>query len=81
MKQLWMRILNEPAFVGSLIIAIFDGLWVFDVITLTDTQFGWINGTVVLLFGAAVRQSAYGPQTGRELEAQVDSLKGELLDY
>lgn len=83
MNALWQRIRNEPVFLGSLIIILFDGLWVFDVIVLTPDQFGWINMAVAAVFGASVRQLTYGPRTGAELvsaAAERDVLAEELLD-
>lgn len=83
MTSIWQRIRNEPVFLGSLIIIVFDGLWVFDVISLTPDQFGWINMAVAAVFGAGVRQMTYGPKTGAALAqaaAERDVLAEELLD-
>lgn len=83
MIRIWQRIRNEPVFLGSLIIVLFDGLWVFDVIALTPDQFGFINMAVAAVFGAGIRQMTYGPQTGAQLAvaaAERDELAEELLD-
>lgn len=83
MTQLWRRLRNEPVFVGSLVIVLFDGLWVFDVISLTPDQFGFINMATAAVFGAGIRQMTYGPKTGAALEvaaAERDVLAEELLD-
>lgn len=87
MIRIWQRIRNEPVFVGSLIIVLFDGLWVFDVIALTPDQFGFINMAVAAVFGAGIRQMTYGPSTGNTLQnnlasatAELDTLREELLD-
>ena len=71
MRTLIDRIRNEPAFVGSLIIIAFDGLVVFDVIALTVEQFGWLNGAMVLVFGAGVRHSVYSKKTYQALEGEL----------
>ena len=73
MTQVWNRIKNEPVFVGALVIAGFNGLEVFNVITLDVDQLGFINLVVTLLFGAGARQMVYSARTFKNLE-------GELLD-
>ncbi len=73
MLQVWERIKNEPAVVAGLILATFDGLVVFDVLTMTLEQFGWINMVLSLVFGVSIRQTVYSPQSFSKLE-------GELLD-
>lgn len=70
MRAIIDRIKNETAFVGSLILVAVEGLWQFEVITLTDDQFGWIIMALTVVFGATVRQSVYSKSTVRNLEAE-----------
>jgi hypothetical protein len=80
MNQILERLKNEPAFVGTVILTVVNGLWVFDVIELTDIEFGWLNGALILLFGAGVRKVAYGPKTGDALVAENELLREEFAD-
>lgn len=73
MIALWNRIKNETAFAGTIVLLIIQGLWVFDVIALSDDEFGYLIMALTAVFGAGVRQSVYSKSTYRALE-------GELLD-
>lgn len=73
MRRILDRINNEPAIVGSLIIAALDCLVAFDVLVITIDQFATINAFLALLVGGTVRQSVYSKRS-------YTTLEGELLD-
>lgn len=72
MRAILDRLSNEPALVGSLIIAVLDCLVAFDVLVLTIDQFATINAVLALLVGGTVRQSVYSKRS-------YGALEGELL--
>lgn len=71
MRAIFTRLANEPALVGSLLIAVLDCLVAFDVLVLTIDQFATINAVLALLVGGTVRQSVYSKKSYRTLEGEL----------
>lgn len=80
MSGFWDRFKNNPAIIGALILAVINLLIARGVFVMSVDEVGWLNVILSLVFGAGVRQLAYGPMTGSQMETELDTLKGEFLD-